>query len=65
MTALSLDGLVEQFVGDLDFEVLIIWADVLKVDHDEDSWLDDEYPDRENELRVGVAEALGNVGVKK
>jgi len=52
----------EQFVESLPFSTLLIWADIVKVPHDEDQWIDDEWPDKEDELRVAVAEAMGKVG---
>lgn len=54
----------EQFVEDLEFDVLIAWADVLGICPDHESWFDDDYPDKENELRGEVAEAMNNVGKK-
>jgi len=59
---MTLDTLITQFVGDLNFEVLIIWADILKVPHNESQWLDDDFPDKTDELRVAVAEAMGKMG---
>ena len=41
---MDIDDLIDQFVEDLDFEVLIIWADILDVEHDENMWLDDMWP---------------------
>lgn len=61
---MDIDDLIDQFVGDLKFEVLIIWADILNVEHDEDMWLDDMWPDAEEELRTEVAEAMCKVGEK-
>lgn len=61
---MDMDDLIDQFVSDLDFEVLIIWADILNVEHDEDMWLDDMWTDCEDELRVEVAEAVRKVGEK-
>ena len=50
-----------QLVEDMEFDVLIAWADILTVPHDENQWLDDEYPDKTDELRVAVADAMGKV----
>ena len=61
---MTLDDLIDQFIEDLDFKVLIIWADILGVEHDEDMWLDDMWPDAENELRVQVGDAMRKVGEK-
>jgi hypothetical protein len=57
---MDMDDLIDQFVGDLAFEVLIIWADILNVEHDEDMWTDCE-----SDLRQKVTEAMGKVGEKK
>ncbi len=46
----------------MGFRALVNWADKLGVSHDEGHWLDDEWPDKEDELRVAVAEAMGKVG---
>lgn len=51
-----------QLVEDMEFDVLIVWADILKVPHDEEAWLADEWIVDENELRVAVAEAMRKVG---
>jgi hypothetical protein len=59
---MDIDDLIDQFVEDLDFEVLCIWADILNVDHEEEIWLDDMWPDLENELRVEVSDAMRKVG---
>ncbi len=65
MKTMNMDDLIDQFVSDLDFDVLIIWADILDVEHDEGMWLDDMWPDCESELRQQVAEAMVNIGKKK
>ncbi len=57
-TRWGLTATTTEFVSMLSFENLIEVADVLKVPHDEDQWLDDDYPDKEDALRVAVAEAL-------
>ena len=48
----------EQFVESFPFSTLIIWADILNVPHDEYHWPD---PDKEDDLRVAVAEAMEKV----
>ncbi len=45
-------------VDDIPFLTLAKWADSLGVSHNESQWLDDEWPDKEDELRVAVAEAM-------
>ena len=57
--------LIEQFVEDLSFDALISWADTLGIEHDENQWLDDEWPRKDNELRVRVSEAIEAVGLKE
>ncbi len=61
---LSLDDLINQFTEDLDFDALIGWADLFGIDHDYKSWFDDDYPDKESELRGQLAEAMNKVGKK-
>ena len=60
---MTLNDFVTQFVEDLDFDVLIGWADMFGIDHDYKSWLDDDYPDKESELREQLVEAMLKVGV--
>lgn len=59
---MSIEDLIDQFIEDLDFDVLIIWADILDVEHDESQWLDDMWPEYECELRTAVGEAMANIG---
>lgn len=54
----TIDDAIEQFIEDLDFDVLVIWADTLGVKHDFNMWFDDDWPDKEDELRVNVGAAL-------
>jgi len=54
-----------EFTDALSFDTLITWADILKVEHDEKSWLDDAWPDREISLRTQVATAMLAVGMMK
>ncbi|MHC4346341.1 MAG: hypothetical protein ACYSUP_16830 [Planctomycetota bacterium] len=64
MSKLTMDDLICQFVEDVDFDTLIIWADILGVEHDENHWLDDMWPELEGELREKVGEAMTRVGKK-
>lgn len=64
-TKMSMDNLIDQFVENLDFDVLIIWADILDVEHEENLWLDDMWPELESELRVKVSEAMAEIGRKR
>ncbi len=59
---MSIEDLINQFVTDLDFDVLIVWADLLGVDHDEQQWLGDMWVEREVDLRTAVVEAMGKIG---
>ena len=52
----------EAFVESMDLALVIAWANVLGVEHNEKSWLDDEYPDKESDLRVRLATAIARVG---
>jgi len=62
---MDIDDLIDQFVEDIDFDTLIMWADTLGVEHDEGQWLDDMWPDRDNDLRMSVGNAMRLVGVKE
>ena len=50
------------FVDCLSFDTLIIWADILSVPHDEHTWMDDDWIDFEDKLRVAVGNAMEKVG---
>ena len=52
----------QQLVEDMEFHVLIAWADILNVPHDENYWNGDDMPDKTDDLRVVVAEAMDKVG---
>ena len=64
-TSWGLTATTTEFVSMLSFENLIEVADVLKVPHDEDHGTDDDYPDKEDALRMAVAEALSGPPVDK
>lgn len=49
-------------VDTVNFAGLIKMADKYGVPHNEDQWLDDDWPFREDLLRVAVAEAMEKVG---
>lgn len=59
---MDIDDLIDQFVEDLTFEALVIWADILEVEHDENAWIKDIWIEKENELRLAVGEAMAKVG---
>ncbi len=48
---MTLEDLAIQFTSDLDFDVLMGWADILGVEHNENSWTDDEWLTKEDEIR--------------
>jgi len=60
----DIEDLIEQFVSDLEFDVLVIWADILGVEVNYPP-TDDMWPDWECELRVEVGDAMARVGKKK
>lgn len=49
------DAMTELF-NDVTFETLIVWADLLKIEHDEENWLDDEWTEKEDALRQRLTE---------
>lgn len=49
------DAMTELF-NDVTFETLIAWADLLKIEHDEENWLDDEWTEKEDALRQRLTE---------
>ena len=55
------DSNYPQYVQSMSFDELIMEADMLGVDHDEEHWLDDEWPDKEDALRVDVISAVGGL----
>lgn len=61
---IDMDDLIETYVGNLNFDTLLAWADILDVGYDVDMWLDDMWTDCEDELRVEVAQAMTKVGEK-
>lgn len=61
----TIDDFIANFVDALDFDTLLTWADITRVEHNETEWFDDEWPDREAELRDNVVEALMNFGKEK
>jgi len=51
-------SVTEQYVEDMSFGALIAYCNIYGVDHDEEQWLDDEWHDKESELRVKLMEVL-------
>lgn len=58
---MEMTDLISQFTEDLEFEALVIWADILDVEVNYPP-LGDMWPDWEVELRQDVAEAMERVG---
>lgn len=54
----DLDTFIERFVGSLSFELLLAWADMFDIEHDEKYWPDDAVLEREYELRVDLINTL-------
>ena len=52
----------EIFVESMSLTLVIAWANLLGVEHDKDSWLDDEYPEKEDVLRARLAAAMTQIG---
>ena len=59
---MQMEDLVNQFVSDLDFDVLVGWCDIFGIDHEEEMWLDDDWPDKDMELRGELADKMFDVG---
>ena len=64
MNKLSIDDLIDQFIEDLDYDVLVAWANIFEVEVNPPSLLDDMWLDWESELRVEVGDAMREVGQK-
>ena len=52
----------EAFVESMDLTEVVAWANKLGVEHQKESWLDDEYPDKESDLRVRLAATMIQIG---
>ena len=48
------EEIISDFVDNLSFDALVAWADFLHLFHDEQYWGDDEWPDKEIELKDAV-----------
>jgi len=69
---LPVAGLIEQLVEGMTYDVLFAWADQLGVTYNKhywidnkDFWLDDDWPENEDELRVAVVDAMERVGKER
>ena len=55
---MKLNDAIAQFADDLEFKALIAWCDMFQVPHNETAWIDDEWIEKEDELRTKLAEAM-------
>lgn len=55
---MTIDGTIDHLVDRLSFDHLRKWADRFDVAYDHSQWLDDEWPDKEDELRTDLADAM-------
>ena len=62
MKKMQMNEFALYFVEDMEFNTLLTWANILAVPHHENYWNDDDEPDKTDELRVAVAEAMEKVG---
>lgn len=60
---MDIDDAIDNFIGCLDFDQVIAWADLLEVEVNYPP-TSEMYPDWENELAVEVGEAMREVGKK-
>jgi len=58
---MEINDLIDRYIEDLVFDKLIKLADIFCVPHDEKFWMDDEWIDRENELRDTVGDAFKEI----
>lgn len=59
---MNMDVFIEAFIEGMDFDCVVSWCATLGVEVNYPA-TDDEYPDWEDELRVGLAEAMAKIGV--
>ena len=52
----------EAFVENMDLAEVVAWANKLGVEHQKESWLDDEYLDKESDLRVRLVATMMQIG---
>lgn len=56
--AKTVEEVIYQLYETMDFDDLIVWAELYKVEHSKvTEWLDDEWPDNESALRQKVSDA--------
>ena len=54
---------IDQFVCDLTEEWLFRLAKLAGIEFDHRQWLDDEWPDREDEIRTQLMERIGDIEI--
>ena len=59
---MAFEHLLTDYLDALPLDNLVAWADLLGVRHDRDRWLDDDYPDKEEDLRTRVEHAVSLIG---
>ena len=58
----SIDTHIDNLIDSLDLDQLIAWADKLGVCHTKSQWLDDQFPERIEQLRDRVSESMKGIG---
>ena len=59
---MTVEDLITQFVEDMAFSTLLNWACIFHIAVDTGMWLDDEWSEKEDELRKEVVDAILRVG---
>ena len=52
------NGVTEQYIDDMSLKVLLAYCNIYGIDHDQERWLDDDYPDKEDELKVKLKDIM-------
>ena len=60
---LDIDDVIDDFISILDFDQIIVWANILDVEINYPP-ISDMWPDWQNELAVEVGDAMRKVGEK-
>ena len=53
----TVEEVIYELYEAIAFDTLIVWANFYKVEHNEEEWSDDEWPDKESVLRQEVSDA--------
>ena len=56
---------IETWVELMEWDTLIAWADILKVEHDESNWFDDTWSEHVSDLRESVTVAILVIGCEE